>query len=99
MIRKIVLFIMLFLTIATGHPTLNCGDFCCPKGYRYITAAPPVNIGCLGGVCTASTCCRVPTCASAYGYWGTCAEPMLLKPGSNRIQCPQYGCTQTLCCK
>lgn len=98
MIRKILVFLMLFFTIVASHPTLNCEGFCCPKGYRYITATAPVNVACLGGVCTTSTCCYVPTCASAYGYWGTCSGTALLKAGSDRIQCPSSGCTPSLCC-
>lgn len=84
--------------MVSGYPALNCEGFCCPKGYRYITVTEPRNIACLGGVCTADTCCRTPTCASSYGYWGKCDGFGVLKPGSNNIQCPTTGCNQNLCC-
>ena len=101
------LFTLLFLIlIHSVYSTSNvtCATYCCPKGFRYITATNPSNVACINDVCDTRTCCYVPTCASSVGYWGDCRNATLysgLKPNADAIQCPTNtvpGCTSYLCC-
>jgi hypothetical protein len=100
--KKILVLILTLLASAFATNNMNCATYCCPKGFRYITATDPKNVECLGGICTTSTCCYAPTCASSVGYWGNCKNRTAyegLKRNADEIQCPDNLCNERLCCK